>query len=204
VPAHLVTSVTADATARSLAKAFIDDPMITWVLDIDDAERRLDVATNGFFVPSVAAGIRRGHSYYVGAPDAPSAACVWAPPDAELIDDAASLAFGTALAAHAGDGAIERILTLGELVDRHHPAGEPHFYLFVVGAVERGTGAGATALGPVLERCDTDGLGAYLESSSAKNLSFYGRLGFEVVWEERPAPDGPMMRGMWRPPRHLT
>jgi hypothetical protein len=41
-------------------------------------------------------------------------------------------------------------------------------------------------------------LGAYLESSSARNVPFYERLGFEVRWEERPAADGPTMRSMWR------
>jgi hypothetical protein len=53
---------------------------------------------------------------------------------------------------------------------------------------------------PVLQRCDLDGLPAALESSNPRNVSFYRRLGFEVVWEA--APDGgPPLQGMWRPAR---
>ena len=70
----------------------------------------------------------------------------------------------------------------------------------ILGAAEQGRGIGAAVIRPVLDRCDADGLPAYLESSNEQNLSFYARHGFRQLWEDRPAPDGPVFRGMWRDP----
>lgn len=38
---------------------------------------------------------------------------------------------------------------------------------------------------PMLERCDRDGVPAYLETALARNLPLYERLGFTVVAEMR-------------------
>jgi GNAT superfamily N-acetyltransferase len=43
------------------------------------------------------------------------------------------------------------------------------------------TGAGAALLRPVLERCDTEGLPAYLETQKEENVPWYMRSGFELV-----------------------
>jgi ribosomal protein S18 acetylase RimI-like enzyme len=64
----------------------------------------------------------------------------------------------------------------------------------------RSGGVGARLVAPLLERLDADGIGAYLESSNPRNLSFYERLGFTELWTDTPA-GGPPMTGMWRDPR---
>jgi hypothetical protein len=51
----------------------------------------------------------------------------------------------------------------------------------------------------VLERCDRDGIGAYLESSKPRNLDFYARFGFRSTGELS-LPYGPKMWPMWREP----
>ncbi len=43
---------------------------------------------------------------------------------------------------------------------------------------------------PVLEQCDRDGVGAFLESSKERNIDFYARHGFKVLRELR-LPRGP-------------
>ena len=60
-------------------------------------------------------------------------------------------------------------------------------------------GLGAAVLAPVLDRCDAEGVHAYLESSNPRNLPFYRRLGF-VAAGEIPLPGGPSLIPMWREP----
>ncbi len=43
------------------------------------------------------------------------------------------------------------------------------------------SGAGSAALAPVLERCDTEGLPAYLETQKEANIAYYARHRFDVV-----------------------
>jgi GNAT superfamily N-acetyltransferase len=87
-------------------------------------------------------------------------------------------------------------------MERHHPT-EPHWYLEVLGTDPsmQGRGVGAAVLAPVLERCDRDGLPAYLESSKAENVPWYERHGFAVVAELRARAGAPPSWTMRRDPR---
>ena len=86
-------------------------------------------------------------------------------------------------------------------VDGVHPH-EPHYYLAVLGVEPRGQrkGLGSKLLAPMLERCDREGVPAYLESSKEQNIAFYARHGFRVTGEVR-MPRGPTLWLMWREPR---
>ncbi len=88
---------------------------------------------------------------------------------------------------------------LGE-IDSYHPV-QPHWYLGVLGTdpPRQGRGIGSALLGPVLERCDAEGLPAYLESSKESNIPFYSRHGFAVTRELR-ARGAPPVYAMWREP----
>ena len=87
-------------------------------------------------------------------------------------------------------------------VGKHHPT-YPHWYLMVLGTepARQGQGLGSAALGPVLRRCDEEGLPAYLESSKERNVPFYARHGFEVTATLTLGGEGPTMWCMERPPR---
>jgi GNAT superfamily N-acetyltransferase len=63
----------------------------------------------------------------------------------------------------------------------------------------QGRGIGTALLQPILERCDRDGVGAYLEASSPRNRACYERNGFKVTGTIN-LPDGPTMWPMWRDP----
>ena len=64
-------------------------------------------------------------------------------------------------------------------LERRHPR-RPHYYLpyISVSPSARRQGLGTALLRPALERCDSQGLPAYLEASSPDNARLYRRLGF--------------------------
>ncbi|MFM7536088.1 MAG: GNAT family N-acetyltransferase [Acidimicrobiales bacterium] len=192
---RLLLAADVDAAATTLATAFADDPMITWVSGEPDRGRRVATACDGFFRPALEVARHRGHTYVTSG-----GAAVWVPPDVALFTDADGPTFGASLVEHLGAEAAGRLGMLGELVRAHHPHDRPHFYLFLLGTAVQGTGLGGRLLTPVLDRCDADGVGAYLESSNPRNVAFYERHGFRVRWEARPVDDGPLMHGMWRDP----
>jgi ribosomal protein S18 acetylase RimI-like enzyme len=69
---------------------------------------------------------------------------------------------------------------MDELHARFAP--EPHYTLSVLAVVpeRRGRGLGAALLTPLLERCDAERKGIYLETSNASSVPFYERHGFEL------------------------
>lgn len=84
-----------------------------------------------------------------------------------------------------------------------HPT-QPHMYLWVNGTEKsrQGMGLGSKVISVVLERCDREGLPAYLESSNPRNRPFYERHGFSVMHEITGLPEGcPPIVGMWRRPK---
>ncbi|MDO8297661.1 MAG: GNAT family N-acetyltransferase [Caulobacter sp.] len=126
-----------------------------------------------------------------------AAAALWLAPGAEADKEAIIALVGEAVAP-------ERQAVLGELgdlMDEFHPR-EPHWYLSMVGVdpSRQGQGLGAALLKAGLARCDADGLPAYLESSSPKNVPLYERHGFEVIGLIKPG-DHPGLIPMYRPAR---
>ena len=86
-------------------------------------------------------------------------------------------------------------------MEKKHPR-EPHWYLAVLGTdpQHQGKGHGSAVLEPVLDRCDLEGVPAYLESSKEANVPFYERHGFQVT-DTHDFPKGPRIWLMWRDPR---
>ena len=64
----------------------------------------------------------------------------------------------------------------------------------------QGRGIAARILKPILEICDAEGVGAYLESTNPRNLSFYYRLGFKVKTELLMDDGKAALTCMWREP----
>jgi GNAT superfamily N-acetyltransferase len=188
-----------DAAVRVLTRAFHDDPIMRWLFP-DDPTRADDLAV--LFGTCTAAARRRGHTYVVGLQNgAISAAALWGPPDVEVMSGEEAGAIGPLVGDRYGDEGLARMGSFAEVMGAHHPEA-PHFYLWIVGVDPdaQGTGLGAHLLAPVLARCDSDGMPAYLESTNPRNVPFYARLGFDVHSEFRPD-GGPLLTGMWRAPR---
>jgi ribosomal protein S18 acetylase RimI-like enzyme len=182
--------------ARMLAKAFFDDPVSIWAC----RHARLRPAMlERFYVARLRQLIDEREVWT--APGAASAA-LWAPPGRWRTTPREDLALTRSLL-HPRLIARLPIVVRGLLgIERNHPLAPPHWYLAVLGTdpAAQGQGLGSAVLGPVLEQCDADGVGAYLESSKERNIAFYARHGFRVT-RELHLPRGPTIWAMWRDAR---
>lgn len=189
------TAADLPAIGASLAAAFADDPVWTWM-----------TGPRADWTPRAAAWFarecdlqRRGRSEVL-VDDAGRGAAIWAPPGHWRSTAREGLQLAIPSLRLFGRNTI-RGLRMVSMVEKHHPR-EPHWYLALLGAdpAHQGTGIGGALISAVTDRCDRDGLPAYLESSKESNVSFYARHGFEVREELRVA-DGPTLWSMWREPR---
>ncbi|MEU4313499.1 GNAT family N-acetyltransferase [Nocardia sp. NPDC024068] len=188
-----------DALARTLGAAFQEDPVMSWV--VPDPRRRAAGAPRFF-----ATQTRHQHFAHGGVDIAVDrsgrigGAALWDPPGNWRPSPRSELrmfpqmvrAFGT------------RLLVGKRLADTMsgvHPD-EPHWYLAVLGTDPsvRGAGYGQALLRSRLDRCDRDGVPAYLESSNKSNVPYYERFGFEVTATISVPDGGPDLWAMWRPP----
>jgi GNAT superfamily N-acetyltransferase len=178
--------------AAVLARAFYDDPVTAWFYP--DAARRMKHARR-FFVIRLR---QLADQQLIYTTPERSGAALWTRPGRWREDLRQSLMLLPMLPV-----LLPRIVrcTHGvREIERRHPV-EPHYYLSVLGTEpqQQGGGIGSALLGPVLQLCDADGMGAYLESSKESNVDFYARHGFAVT-ERIELPEGPPLWLMWRDP----
>ncbi len=180
---------------ESLAAAFLDDPVATWTTPND--RYRAGVLRHFF---GQYFDMRVGDETVYVDEDLDGAA-VWALPKKWRTTAAQDLQIARAFA-HPRHWRRAPLVAKGLLgLEGNHPHEPPHFYLAALGVrpEKQGQGLGSRLLEPVLRICDTDGIGAYLESSKESNIAFYGRHGFRVTKVLR-MPRGPRMWAMWRDP----
>ena len=180
--------------SSALSVAFARDPVASYLFP--DERRRRRCLPKFFRVQLTNGYLRRGEVFVT---DDCLGAAMWIPSwaDAPTLHD--RLAHLSILPLVRGRFPAAHQLT--ELLAAHHPR-RPHYYLGTLGVDPQVQGQGyATALmAPLLERCDAEGVGAYLECSTGSNVSFYARRGF-VVSEKVTAPfGGPPLWLMWREP----
>lgn len=181
----------------ALASAFLEDPVMAWLMPQADRELRLK-RFHGSFLSHV--HLPLGHCWQV---DDCGSVALWDPPGhwrvplLRMLPILPSLvrAFGVSLRGLAVLGGMEKV----------HPR-EPHYYLAVLGTHrdKQGRGLGAAVLAPTLARADEEGLGCYLESSNERNVPFYRRMGFEETGRLPVAPGVNDLTLMWRPPRRSS
>jgi ribosomal protein S18 acetylase RimI-like enzyme len=183
--------------ARALALAFQDDPVMSWCFP--DADRRRRILGAGFFLFLQRVWLPDGESFT--STDTAGAAC-WLPPGRWHLPPRRQLALLPSLVRIARARA-PRFLRLLTLIEAKHPGERQHWYLPALGVrpEHQGQGLGSKLMFPILERCDQQGLGAYLEASSPRNRALYERHGFEVTEEVGLPRNGPPLWLMWREPR---
>jgi len=174
-----------------LASAFQDNPDICWWLPDPNERRRLLPSMFGLALRTY---LPLGEVYTTDDLDA---AAVWVPPAAQ-VDEGAFVAELTEIVPAVRQ---PRMFQAYGLLQEQHPDSD-HFYLPAIGteAARQSRGIGSALLRPVLDRCDSERIPAYLESTSRRNRELYLRHGFEVIGEIR-LPDGPSIWPMWREAR---
>jgi GNAT superfamily N-acetyltransferase len=181
--------------ADVLAAAFAEDPFNAWLLP--DRRSRVARLQRGFKAMLSEMYLPHGECYLSGAGDA---AAVWAKPGAWHVPGKVQLRMLPGLARTFGHR-LPRALNGFEQLDKHHPEIPPHWFLALIGVrpESQGKGIGTDIVAPILETCDATGTPAYLETSNARNLAFYHRLGF-VIRDQFELTRGPHIWTMWREP----
>jgi len=184
------TAVDIQRLRTMLAEAFFDDPVLGWLMP-NDRTRRAQLRR--YF------GIELRHYTLprgcVWTTDDLAGAALSLPPRRWRAPTRVTLLEGSAFLTH-----LPRAARLGATMEWRHLRG-PHYYVRDVGVLpaRQGHGLGSALMRPTLDRCDREGLPAYLEASSERSTALYERLGFRVTRELRIG-GSPPLRLMLRSP----
>jgi GNAT superfamily N-acetyltransferase len=176
-----------------LSRAFENDPIAAFLFPNPRSRRRRLASFYRLVLPILA-----GHGAVYTASELRGVA-VWQAPSPPRPGRIGAL-LGALAMISALRTASGRAQQLSRVVARSHPR-KPHWYLGILGTnpADQGRGIGSSLMGPVLERCDVEGLPAYLESSKRENIPFYQRHGFRVTGELK-IEGGPTLWPMLRVP----
>lgn len=183
---------------RLLDEAFQDDPVSGWVFPGEDRRRTTHHRLMAAFTDIVLAEGR------IDLVEDGTGCALWlSVPAAEPADAADAAGDEAVRLREQADPDNERVELIARLMAEVHPAGRAHAYLWMVGVTpgHQGRGLGTALIRRALDRCDREGLPAYLEASSLRSIGLYERLGFAATDRTLDLPDGPRMWPMWREPR---
>lgn len=170
--------------ASILTDAFVDEAGLNYWLRQGAAKER---ARARFFEAAAVDIVHPERELWIGeAQGRPCGAAIWLPPGCKAYDFPwwRLVAMTPLLHAISGLGGALRGLALGERLAALHP---PHpfahlVFLGVAGAAQ-GAGVGSAILKATLAPLDASGTPAFLETTTERNVQFYGRHGFEVSGE---------------------
>jgi GNAT superfamily N-acetyltransferase len=171
------------AVVAGLARAFYDDPLFGYFLP-DPITQSRGLLT--FMGASVVDATPFGEIWIARTGGKVACAAVWLPPGSYprgARRDLMTNLRGLPTFVRSGRRLAGAVRLLGALDFAHHEITEPHFYLGILGTdpLFQRSGAGAATLQPVLDRCDNEGLTAYLETQKEENLAYYARHAFDLI-----------------------
>ena len=188
------------ALSAALAQALASDAVVNWILPqrtwrVARRELMFMLELQTYVLPQdglvFTAG--DGHGGLAGG-------CIALPPDGwqmpKAVDGRTAVRWLRALGMH-----LPRVIRLQRAMEAHHPGG-PHYYIRWVGVRPglQGQGLGSALIRPILDRCDSDDLPAYIEASSQRSAALYERLGFIHLGVLELPEGGPPVWPMRRPP----
>ena len=168
--------------AATLARAFAHDPFYSFLAgDAPERSQRMQDGWSGI-LRFGSAGLAETYTT-----DDHAGVALWIPPGhrgPSFIDSLRMMPSVARLAGWRRLRVVANVIAALEERRRHH-APQPHFYLSALGVepARQGEGIGTALMEPVLDRCQREGIPAYLETATARNVLLYERLGFDVVEE---------------------
>ena len=185
--------------ADALASAFADDPLFTWMAGAGP-DKPLEPKMRRMFDAFLKLDLAKPDHLVFVDEDGTGAAIwkhpnKWKVPNGEMVRAMPGMlrAFGTR---------IPKMIGALNAIEKVHPKDE-HYYLEALGTRKdmQSKGVGSAVMVAMLERCDAEGMPAYLESSNPRNIPFYARHGFEATGEISVGKGAPTVTAMWRKAR---
>lgn len=183
----------------ALASAFSEDPLFSWMagsVPKETLEPKLRIVFDAFVKPDI-----EQTEHLVFTAEDGTGGAVWKAPNQWKMSTGAMLRAMPAMLRGFGTKTPRMIGALGA-IEKVHPEDE-HYYLEALGTRQdmQSKGVGSAVIRAMLDRCDAEGMPAYLESSNVRNVPFYARHGFETTSEIVVGKGAPTVTAMWREPR---
>jgi GNAT superfamily N-acetyltransferase len=193
------TAADRDELAKSLASAFSEDPLFTWMTGAgpnQSIEPKLRIVFDAFLKLDLA---RPEHLVFTD--EERIGVAIWKAPNQWKTSTSDMLRALPAMLRGLGTK-TPRMMGAFTAIEKVHPK-EEHYYLEALGTHQdmQSKGVGSTVIRAMLDRCDAEGMPAYLESSNLRNVPFYARHGFEATGEVVVGKGAPTVTAMWREPR---
>lgn len=168
--------------AKALTNAFFEDPIQRYVFP-DETERKEKSIPH--FSAIIQYGLLFGEVYTANNFEG---AVVWLRPGETTVTPDKAQQGGLAdLPKTIGEAPFTRFISVLDYADQFHKQDmkEPHWYTMVLGVDPsyQGKGYGSALLSPILDEAKTKNIPVYLETAQPKNVSFYKRMGFELIRE---------------------
>jgi ribosomal protein S18 acetylase RimI-like enzyme len=180
--------------AASLARAFDDDPIVNWLVRKDKKR------TQGIelLFQTCISDLCLRHENVLMAEDY-SGGALWYPPETSKVGYARQLSLIPKMIPVVG---WTGLLRLALVMDKEYPK-EKYYYLQFIGVVpeNQGKGTGKALMIPILDICDREKCGAFLQCSKENNIPFYRSFGFVVTKKIFPGTESPPLWLMWRSPK---
>jgi GNAT superfamily N-acetyltransferase len=181
-----------DVLSQVIADAFHDLAPSRWLITDPAARRQI---FPGYFRLHLEHGMASG---IVHTTPGRTAAALWIPTGENVAGQATD--YDARLAA-ATNPWTSQFAAFDAVLDRHHPADIPHYYLamLAVRPDRQGRGTGTALLRTFHAALDQAGTPAYLEASGPRTRHLYLSHGYTDHGPSVHLPGGPDMYPMWRP-----
>lgn len=185
--------------ADSLASAFSEDPLFTWMAGAGPG-KPLQPRMRAIFDAFLKLDLGRPE-HLVFTDESRIGVAIWKAPNRWKMPNGDMVRALPAILRALGTKAPRMIAAIGA-IEKVHPKAE-HYYLEALGTRQgmQSKGTGSAVIRHMLDRCDDEGMPAYLESSNLRNVPFYARHGFQETGTVVVGKGAPTVTAMWREPR---